>query len=380
MTKARSNATAEAAKGDLRVGTGTNLSGILSAGNNGETLVLDSSTSTGLRYQAHTEAGKNFIINGGQDVWQRGTSIATSGTTYTGDRFETWSTAGAATTTSRQLTNDTTNLPGIQYCARVQRNSGQTLTGAIAYQTSLETVNSIPLAGKPIVVSFYARAGANYSAASSLLTVKVITGTGTDQKVSGYTGAVEIISTSVTLTTTWQRFQLTATVGATATEIGFQPYSLPTGTAGANDYYEITGIQLELGSVASTFSRAGGTIQGELAACQRYYWRSSSGTTYTALSNFGTAISTTQAIVPLPQKVSLRATPTVLDFSNLGLSADGVSTATAAVSAAAFSNGNITSAEIQNIVVTSTGLTQFRPYALYANNSSAGYIAIGAEL
>jgi hypothetical protein len=218
-------------------------------------------------------AGKNFIINGGQDVWQRGTSIATSAAAYTSDRFQTWSTAGAASTTTRQVTGDTTNLPSIQYCARVQRNSGQTATGAIAYQTSLETINSIPLVGKSIVLSFYARAGANYSAASNLLTVKVITGTGTDQNVGGLTGAAEIVSTTATLTTTWQRFQFTATVGISATQIGFQCYSLPTGTAGANDYYEITGIQLELGSVPSTFSRAGGDIQGELAACQRYYQR-----------------------------------------------------------------------------------------------------------
>ena len=36
MTKARSNATANAAKGDLTVGNGTNLSGILAVGSNGE--------------------------------------------------------------------------------------------------------------------------------------------------------------------------------------------------------------------------------------------------------------------------------------------------------------------------------------------------------
>ena len=50
MTKARSNAVAEAAKGDLSVGSGTNLAGILAVGNNGETLVADSSTSTGLKW------------------------------------------------------------------------------------------------------------------------------------------------------------------------------------------------------------------------------------------------------------------------------------------------------------------------------------------
>ncbi len=76
MTKARSNAVAEAAKGDLSVGSGTNLAGILAVGNNGETLVADSSTSTGLRYQGSQAAAKNYLINGAMDFWQRGTELA----------------------------------------------------------------------------------------------------------------------------------------------------------------------------------------------------------------------------------------------------------------------------------------------------------------
>jgi hypothetical protein len=106
------------------------------------------------------------------------------------------------------------------------------------------------------------------------LNYEFITGTGTDQNpLTGYTGQVVTAGTK-TLTATWQRFTYTQIVPATATEISLDFYFTPTGTAGAADYFEITGVQLELGSYATTFSRAGGTIQGELAACQRYYEKS----------------------------------------------------------------------------------------------------------
>ena len=302
-------------------------------------------------------AGKNFVINGGADVWQRGTSVASSGRVYTGDRFETWTTAGAATTTTRQATNDTTNLPAIQYCARVQRNSGQTLTGSIAYQTSLESVNSIPLAGKAIVVSFYARKGADFSATSNLLNVKVITGTGTDQNVSGYTGASEIVNTTVTLTTTWQRFQFTPTVASTATEIGIQPYWQPTGTAGTNDYFEITGVQLELGSVATPFSRATGTLSGELAACQRYYYQTPASVKIT-----GSYYTTTVCYGTFKLPVTMRAAPTTV----------GTTTGAAVYVAG---GGSTASAVTADLVTVDTAGLAFTTSASTAGYS--GYATIG---
>jgi hypothetical protein len=277
-------------------------------GNTGETLVADSSTSTGLRYQGSSAAGRNFIINGGMDVWQRGTSIAipAAAKTFASDRF--WAARGgsvAGSTVSRQATGDTTNLPFIQYCARVQRDSGNTSTQFISFNQDIETVNSIPLAGRTVTLSFYARAGANFSATSSALPVSIVTGTGTDQSLSsGYTGQVTAFSGTATLTTTWQRFTFTGSIGATATQIGIQPYYVPVGTAGANDYFEITGIQLEVGSVATQFSRAAATIQGELAACQRYFQ-------VIAVSQaWGTWYSTTDAALMAGLPVAMRVTPT----------------------------------------------------------------------
>ena len=227
-------------------------------------------------------AGKNSIINGGMDVWQRGTSFTPASTTkvYTTDRWLSFRTATGMTIT-RQATGDTTNLPFIQYNARVQRDSGNTSTATPYFIQAIETVNTIPLAGKTITVSFYARRGANFSATSNLLKLQSFTGTGTDQDPTSfaYTGQVEAILQTFTLTTTWQRFSTTVTLGATVTEMDLVFSYNPTGTAGAADYYDITGVQLEVSSTATPFSRSAPNYGGELAACQRYYQKKTLGAT-----------------------------------------------------------------------------------------------------
>ena len=258
------------AKGDL-FGYSTTQARV-AVGNDGETLVADSSTSTGLRYQSAYNG--NAVINGGMDIWQRGTSAAGSYPTYLADRWMNYR-AVAGSTYSRQNTSDTTNLPFIQYCQRVLRDTGNTATNALYISQSLENEQSRTFIGQAVTLSWYARAGANFSAASSNMNFELVTGTGTNQNViAGFTGQANASSGTKTLTTTWQRFSTTATISASATQLAVNLFYTPVGTAGAADYMEITGVQLELGSVATTFKRAGGTIQGELAACQRYFRKS----------------------------------------------------------------------------------------------------------
>jgi hypothetical protein len=309
------------AKGDLIAASAADTPARLAVGNNGETLVADSSATTGLRYNPQN-ALANPVINGGFDIWQRGTSIslaASAGTTYTADRWCTQTGANQASTVSRQVTGDTTNLPNIQYCVRYQRNSGQTGTGTMTFLTAFETTNSLPLAGKAVTLSFYARSGSNFSSASSILGVKLDSGTGTDQQpFSGYTGAATVGSANVTLTTTWQRFVVTGTVGATATELNVQFFFTPVGTASTNDFYEVTGVQIDLGtytaSSAPTFRRSGGTLAGELQAAQRYYYRLKADAASRGLSA-GMAYSTGFAWMHFNFPVEMRTRPTALEQS-----------------------------------------------------------------
>jgi hypothetical protein len=374
------------AKGDLIAAVAADSLNRLAVGSNDQVLVADSAASTGLAwksYGAQVVAGKNAVINGGFDIWQRGTSISLSATgtvLYSADRWCNTLSANQATTISRQATGDTTNLPNIQYCLRFQRNSGQTGVAGIPFGSNLETAQSVPMAGKTVTMSFYARKGANYSATSSILQSYIITGTGTDQNTIGssYTGINTSINQNNTLTTTWQRFSITGTLPTNTSEICAYFAFTPTGTAGADDYFEITGVQLELGSTATTFSRSMGTIQGELAACQRYYWQTSpySASAYSFLTPFSGIASSTTLIYFAPiLPVTMRA---LVSVSYSGLRAVDGTAALTTISAIAFSSLEITSNPL--LSVTLTGATQYRSYALSANNSLTSYLAISGEL
>jgi hypothetical protein len=289
---------------------------------------------------------RNAVINGGMDIWQRGTSIAqTAAIMYGADRW--CSNRGGldtGSTISRQVTGDTTNLPFIQYCARVQRNSGNASTNIIYFSQSIESTNAIPLVGRTVTFSFYARAGANYSSASNALSVTVATGTGTDQNIlSTWTGSSSAIggTQTATLTTTWQRFTYTGTAAATGTELGIYFNYTPVGTASTNDYFEVTGVQLEVGNKATPFIRAGGTIQGELAACQRYY--QTSGTSiYSANVTSGSTYATNY-FLPVQMRTSPTVTPAIVANSGFPATNPAVGSVSAAGGyVTAVSNGTTT--------------------------------------
>ena len=316
-------------------------------------------------------AGKNFIINGGMDIWQRGTSFAGTGASiYMADR---WQLNTASTTTTSQITSGISN---IQYAMRNQRTSASTTVATNYIATSLETKNSIPMAGQTVALSFWARAGANFSSTSNQLNAAVVYGTGTDQNVFNVlTGSTSVIAQTATLTTSWQRFTYTGTVGSTATQVAMYFYWATTGTAGANDYFDITGVQLEIAPQATPFSRAGGSIGGELALCQRYYWQVGYGV---IANGFATSSTTAQFVISLP--VSMRVSPPTINPNGVYLfSASG----SPYYAPSSWTLPAITPTG-QNLVpvvfnYSSGGLTVGASYYL-ANSSAATYLGFSAEL
>jgi hypothetical protein len=366
------------AKGDILVGTADNTLGIITAGSNGETLVADSSTSTGLRYTAGNAQG-NPVLNSAFQVWQRGTTSTSSGGYFTADRW--YQFRGAATGSWSQVT---TGLPtGFQYAIKVQRTAGQTSGDGLGVNQVFESINSIPFAGKTVTLSFYAKAGANYSPTSSALAVRGYTGTGTDQAAGnfgGWTGYAEPISGSATLTTSWQRFTFTGTFASTATQFGMVFYLFGQGTAGADDSYQITGVQLDVGSVALPFRTFSATLQGELAACQRYYYRQTGNADNGYAAGF--APSTTSAIFCWQLPVSMRIAPTSIEvpstITNLKLTNwDSVSYT---ISTLAIASGTASGTNSVNIRAVSSGLTTNQGVLLANNATVNGFIGVSAEL
>lgn len=359
------------AKGDLLVGSADNTVAKQAVGNNGQILMADSSATNGIRY-VDIETNKNKVINGSMSVWARGTSI-TGSNNYTVDRFKAIGIGTVAWTVSRQ----SANLEGFQYCARVQRNSGDTGMTYLAFSTALETSDVIPMQGKVVTLSFYARAGANLS--DTTLVFQLNTGTGIDQgPFTVHTGETTIISSSsVALTTTWQRFIFNGTIPSNATSMRIEWGFNPTGTAGAADFFEITGVQLEMSPVPTPFEFE--PHETTLRKCQRYYQRIGATATfpYSIFAPSGIATTTTGGICYIPFKTTMRAIPSSIEYGgNLA-----VDTTTALVAMTSATVSDRCNSDIGAFVfATSGGLTTNTFATVRANNSSSAYLAFNAEL
>ena len=362
-------------KGDLYTYSTTN--DRLAVGANGETLVADSSTSTGLRYQNSKTV--NYLLNSNTSIWQRGTSIAAAASVvYGADRFA-FMRAGLGTgaTMSRQAAA----LTGFEYSMRLQRDTGNTNTEQIIAFQALETSQSIPLAGKTVTFSFYAKAGANLSSTTSSISATLTTGTGTDQspntfRFGGWTSQTTALNASTGITTTWTRYQATVTLGSSITQVGINIGFVPTGTAGANDWVEVTGLQLEIGSIASIYQTATGTIQGELQACQRYYFRNSGITSYASYC-MGAYGSTVGGYIQLQYPTTMRTPPSSIDFSTVSVQ-DFANVAIQPITALTINQATLMHASLAFTVA--SGGTANLAIRVLNNNSTSGYIGLNAEL
>jgi hypothetical protein len=320
-------------------------------------------------------AGKNFLANGNYDIWQRGTSFANPAS-YFADR---WTTGGpSAGVNNMTLSRETTGVPaGSQYLLRL------TSTGSSSYSSVnqfMETANVVPLQGKTVTYSFKVRRNSTYSNSGILVIVNgssaVDAGTGGTYSTNLAYVSIPLASiptTAATSTATYYNASVTFNVPNDGTCNSLYIQLAYNGGVANGSILEYSQMQLEIGSVATPFSRAGGTIQGELAACQRYYYRTQATNAYQDIT-MGMAAGTTDARFSLRMPITMRTTPTAIEYSTLRISDY---TNNLAVSALAGSLYTPDSVELQCTV---SGATQFRPYVLQANNSTSAYVGVTAEL
>jgi len=308
-------------------------------------------------------AGKNAVINGGMDIFQRSTSSSTLGNYTTADRWYVGAWSGTGT-----YSRDATLVPsGSLYSLKFTASA----TAQPYMIQAIETLNAISLANQTVTLSAQVA-----SSASSNIDLILQYATTTDESVAGtYTTATLVsASSTVATSTTFAKKSVTYTLPSTAKTLRIIVQSTSTIASAAT--VNLGQVQLELGALATPFARAGGTIQGELAACQRYYYRWIPSGTYAYASNgLATAAGTANFIVNTP--ATLRTAPTAVEYSGLRVT-DRVSVFSSVSSITIFASTE--AGIIPAINVNTSGLTAYRPVWLGANGSTSDYVGFSAEL
>ena len=380
------------AKGDLIAATAADTPARLAVGTNGQVLTADSTAATGLAWATPSTgatslgfaAGKNKIINGDFRFNQRNFTSGNSGDPYGLDRWRMQSSSGC-TYSAQTFTPGTAPVAGYEAInfARML-TTGQSGTSVYSILTQyIEDVRSF--ANQTTTVSFWAKSASGTPKIAVELEQAFGTGGSPSSPVGVYAG-------QVTLSTSWTRYSVTVAVpsisgktigtNANTSNLGLNlwvsagtDFNARTGSLGIqSNTFDVWGVQMEAGSTLTAFQTATGTIQGELAACQRYYVRWSGGNSY---SHFGTGVtqSATNAYFTVVQPVEMRVAPTALDFSTMGFF-------NYVPNVFALSNLTLNSAttKVSQLYGTTSGATAQQFVTLCTNNSTAGFIGLSAEL
>ena len=258
------------AKGDLLTASATSTVTNLPVGADGQTLVANSASASGLQWQSVLSpyaAGKNKIINGDFGIWQRGTTFSptTVTWTYTSDRFQCYYgfSAGTATVARQTFTPGTAPVAGYEGLYYLRFTAATTGTSNVNIKQVIENVQTF--AGQTVTFSFWAK-----SSGSRNIDIFMRQNFG-----SGGSASVDSTVLTITTTTAWQRFTYTTTLASISgktigTNSGLEIWPATSATVTGGETVDFWGWQVEAGSVATAFQTATGTIQGELAACRRY--------------------------------------------------------------------------------------------------------------
>lgn len=293
--------------------------GITGGGTSGDvTVSFDQANYGGGQFSA----GKNKIINGDFSVNQRNFSSSTTSAEYNLDRWRTIYTGGTSTTSAQVFTPGTAPVAGYEgkNYYRVVITGQSATTDFVRMQEQVESVRTF--AGQTTTYSFWAKA----SAGTPKVAVISVQGFGSGGSPSS---SVQTDHGTITLSTSWARYSVTCVIpsisGKTLGTNGDDAISVRllmsagTGVSGnqsigvQNYTFETWGHQWEAGSIATPFQTASGSIQGELALCQRYYYRWTTGGNANSYNQSLFVYSSTLAFGTFPLPVTMRVNPTSMD-------------------------------------------------------------------
>jgi hypothetical protein len=260
-------------------------------------------------------AGKNIIINGDLRINQRNFTSNTTNATYNFDRFSQLNNGGTVTVTPQTFTAGAAPVAGYEAINFVRMvTASQSAAGDFAIMRYMdEDVRSF--ANETVTVSFWAKAASG----TPKMTVE-------SDQIFGIAGSSAVSTTfgTVTLSTSWTRYTVTATIpsisgktiGTSGSSLAFYwwvsagtTYAARTNSMGVqNGTFDLWGFQVEAGSTATPFQTASGTIGGELTLCQRYFQREDESQKSVGAGAYYT---TTQAWIPYFLKTTMRVAPTV---------------------------------------------------------------------
>ena len=254
---------------------------------------------------------RNLIYNPTFSVNQRhGTAANTTINSYAMDR---WRSYGGGTGAAISWTTRSDAGEGNGYYMRFQRPASNDKVFVMGITQGLETIDSKAFAGKEVTLSFRARGGANWSPTNGTVGAGLAGGEGTDQNPVSMTNTDVVfrVDANIPQSGDWVQYSGTGTIPADKTQLSLQIAWTPVGTAGANDYWDMREIQLEIGGTVTQFEQR--TYGEELALCQRYCFVMAPSTNAAVAPAFARTTTVAFGIAELP--VTMRTTPS-LAFSS----------------------------------------------------------------
>ena len=248
---------------------------------------------------------RSRLINGGFDIWQRGTSQTTTG--YgSADR---WNMTVAGTCTFAQ---ETSVIPsGAQYALKWTTGAGSSYGQVRQY---IEQLNVIPLRGQTVTASAYVRSGGTFT---GNYLFEIAYNTSSDASGAGWSTIATTTSGTIN-SSSYTQIKATFTVPSNAVGLIFGLVPDTVQASGAIVYQSLA--QLEPGSTATPFERR--SYGQELALCQRYYSKSFAASlagpvagNYDGNMGWGQSVEAAAVSMSVRFPVEMRATPTVTIYS-----------------------------------------------------------------